>query len=78
MVEFKQAGTGKLLRAFHDKPSTPFPDGTKLVFGGGEIELRNDEWFNIDQVIPLFSDFLNHGRRPESVDWRDAGLEVEN
>lgn len=72
MVETFDASTTTRLRAFHDKPSPVFPDGTVLAFGGGELRLRSDEWFHASAVVEIFLCF-RHGRRyPDTVHWRPA------
>ena len=57
-------------RAFHDFSSTQFSDGTRLVFGGGDIALKKDEWFNIEQSISIFTSFLGEKKFPENISWR--------
>jgi hypothetical protein len=72
MVESFDVSTSTRLRAFHDKPSPVFPDGTVLAFGGGEMRLRSDEWFQASCVVEIFLCF-KHGRRyPGTVRWRSA------
>ncbi|VWC02479.1 hypothetical protein [Burkholderia lata] len=59
-------------RAFHDKPSPVRPDGTILVFRAGNISMRSDEWFMVDQVVEVFLAFLNGAPYPSFIDWRPA------
>lgn len=72
MVESFDSATSTRLRAFHDKPSPVFPDGTVLAFGGGELRLKSDEWFHASAVVEIFQCF-KHGRRyPDTVHWRSV------
>jgi len=59
-------------RAFHNKPSPVRPDGTILVFRAGNIPMRSDEWFMVDQVVEVFLAFLSETRYPPFVHWRVA------
>lgn len=71
MLEWKDAPSGKHYRGYQDNPSTPFPDGTVLAFSGGEIALKNNEWFNIDQAISVFEAFLKKMEMPSYIKWRN-------
>lgn len=72
MVEKFDAATQARWRAFHDKPSPVFPDGTLLVFGAGELALKADEWFAADAVVDIFLCFKAARGYPDSVHWRAA------
>ena len=72
MLEKRDMASGKHYRAHQDSPSTPFPDGTILSFSGGDISIKNDEWFNIDQVVEVFTAFLRNQDMPKFVKWRDV------
>lgn len=72
MVERFDAATGKRERAFHDKPSPIYPDGTLLVFGAGELSLKSDEWFVADAVVEIFLCFKEARPYPDAVHWRAA------
>ena len=69
--------SNELYRGYQATPSTPFPDGTILKFGGGEIRMRNDEWFNIAQVVEVFLAFLEKRAMPSFVKWRDISEILE-
>ncbi|EDN70227.1 hypothetical protein BGP_1974 [Beggiatoa sp. PS] len=71
LLEKRETSTGKHYRAYHDFPSTPFPDGTILSFSGSRIVMRNNEWFNIEQIIEVFVTLLNQQNMPEFVKWQD-------
>jgi len=72
MVERFDVSTSTRLRAFHDKPSPVFPDGTVLAFGAGELRLKSDEWFHASAALEIFLCF-SHGRSyPDTVHWRPA------
>ncbi|RTD87551.1 hypothetical protein EJO68_24640 [Variovorax atrisoli] len=72
MVEKYEVSGDNRMRAFHDKPSPVFPDGTVLVFGGGELKMKADEWFLSDMVVELFLCFFHKREYPENVGWRKA------
>src|ERR1044072_1359050 len=72
MVERYDAASRKRFRAFHDKPSPVYPDGTILSFRAGNIPMRSDEWFMSTQVADIFAAFLNGRELPPYVSWRDA------
>ncbi|MDO1475522.1 hypothetical protein HNB49_17580 [Comamonas thiooxydans] len=72
MVEHFDASTMARSRAFHDKPSPVFPDGTILAFRAGNIPMRSDEWFMSTQVIDIFLAFLSYTSFPAYVHWRPA------
>lgn len=71
LLERRDAGEGRQWRAFLSEPTVPFEDGTELVFGGGRVRLRQDEWLNIDLVVEVFTAFLEGRTLPDSVRWRD-------
>jgi len=71
MLERREAASGRHYRAYHDKPSTVFADGTILAFGGGKIPLAADEWFMAQIVADVFSAFLRGETLPSSIQWRD-------
>lgn len=70
-LEKRDVTTGKHFRGYKDEKSKVFPDGTALVFGGGEIRLQADEWFNVDEVSAVFTSFLKREELPTFVRWRD-------
>ncbi|MGN8064929.1 hypothetical protein ACTJK4_25045 [Ralstonia sp. 22111] len=72
MVELFDLPTKVHSRAFHDKPSTVRPDGTILVFGGGNLPMRSDEWFIANQVAEIFLAFRVNDPFPSYVSWRPA------
>lgn len=72
MVERFDPATGMRERAFHDRPSPVFPDGTRLVFGAGTLTLKSDEWFVADAVVEIFLCFKESRQYPDTVSWRSA------
>ncbi|ATQ42354.1 hypothetical protein CSW64_07970 [Caulobacter mirabilis] len=72
LLERHDASTGKHFRAFHGKPSSVFADGTALVFSGGAVRLRSDEWFSSAVVAEAFSAFTCGSPLPEGISWRDV------
>lgn len=67
MVERFDALTSTRLRAFHDKPSPVYSDGTILTFGGGELRLKSDEWFQASVVVEMFLCFKYGRSYPETA-----------
>lgn len=60
------------LRAYHDKPNPVCPDGIILLFRAGNLSMESDEWFKSDQVVEIFSAFMNGSEVPAYVVWRRA------
>jgi hypothetical protein len=77
MVEWFDAGSKKHFRAWQELPISVFPDGTHLVFSGGSIPPRQNEWFKIGQVLELFRAFSS-GRIMEAVHWREITETLSN
>ena len=71
MLERREASTGQHFRAFHDKRSAVFADGTRLAFSGGEVLLASDEWFTSSDVEDVFIAFLRGEALPSRIMWRD-------
>ena len=72
LLERRDAASGRHYRAFHNKPSTVFADGTLLAFSGGNIPLRSDEWFTAAVVADAFCAFSKGVGLPEAIRWRDV------
>ncbi|MCY1222433.1 hypothetical protein D9M68_831150 [compost metagenome] len=72
MVERFDASSSARVRAFHDKSSPIFPDGTVLSFGAGELRLMADEWFQASAVVEIFLCFKHCREYPDNVHWRPA------
>jgi len=64
MVERFDVSTSTRVRAFHDKPSPVFPDGTVLAFGASELRLKSDEWFHasaiVESLLQVWTQLSNH------------------
>jgi hypothetical protein len=71
MLERCEAATARHFRAYSDRTHPVFADGTIFSFGGGEIPLKADEWFNITDVEEIFLAFLTGVEFPTFVKWRD-------
>jgi len=74
-LEKRDAHNKTQYRAYSDKPSVPFPDGSILSFTGGDIALKKDEWFNIEKIIEVFVAFANSEELPEGIQWRKLELD---
>ncbi|WLI06922.1 hypothetical protein PSH66_00920 [Pseudomonas sp. FP597] len=73
-IERYDAKSKKLFRGYHSNSSTNFEDGTLLSFSAGRVPLKKDEWFNIDDVIEVFSLFNKNQVLPESICWREINV----
>jgi len=71
LLEKREDNTGRHYRAFQHTPVVPFADGTELVFSAGRIRLLAGEWFRIEQVVEVFSAFLDGRPEPADLHWRD-------
>lgn len=71
MIEMRDASARRHYRAYHEIDKPIHPDGTLLVFGGGEIPLKADEWFSAPIVADVFVSFLKCERLPSTIKWRD-------
>lgn len=72
MLEMRDVEAKRHYRAYHDIERAIHPDGTLLVFGGGEIPLKADEWFAAASVAEAFIAFLKGEELPGSIKWRDV------
>ncbi|AZF24379.1 hypothetical protein [Pseudomonas sp. R2-60-08W] len=77
-IERYDAKSKKLFRGYHSNSSMNFEDGTLLSFGGGRVPLNKDEWFNIDDVIEVFSLFTQNQTLPENIYWREIRVLDQN
>lgn len=71
MIERREARTRRHVRAYRDRVSRTFADGTLLVFGGGRIRMRSDEWFTAQDVEAAFVSVLRGEPLPGHIRWRD-------
>jgi hypothetical protein len=71
MIERRDVSKGRHYRAFQDKKSAVFADGTALVFSGGEVKLASNEWFVSQDVEDTFLAFLRGEPLPPRIKWRD-------
>lgn len=72
MLEMRDAAARRHYRAYQDVDRPIHPDGTLLVFGGGEIPLKADEWFAAPMVADAFVSFLKGEELTSSIRWRDV------
>lgn len=72
MLERRDAVSGRHFRGFRLEKNSSYPDGTRLVFGAGEIALQSDEWFNHTEVAEVFTAFLCGSELPAFINWRDV------
>jgi hypothetical protein len=75
MLERRDVATGNHYRGFKETTNPNYPDGTRLVFGAGEIMMQSDEWFLQGEIAEVFAAFLNKQSFPSFVKWRHKSLE---
>jgi hypothetical protein len=72
-VEVRDAASGRHYRAHQTTQHPVFPDGTALMFGGGELILLGNEWFTSSQAVQLVLEFQQGQLLPTSASgWRDV------
>jgi len=71
MMEKRDVAANRHFRAYQDKRSPVFADGSILAFSGGEIKLLADEWFTSADVEETFLAFLEGNPPPSRIKWRD-------
>jgi hypothetical protein len=74
MIELKDCDAKKHYRGYVDTPIAKIADGTELVFGGGKIKLKSDEWLTIEEVEKCFLAFFDKVPLPDAVHWREIEL----
>jgi hypothetical protein len=77
MLERRDVVAGRHLRGYKNERSNVFPDGTTLVFGGGQLRLLADEWFTAAEVLAVFLPFLRSEPPPLWIQWRDVTTTLE-
>lgn len=78
LLEKRDIVSGRHYRAFRQERSTVFPDGTKLVFGGGEMPLQADEWMTAAIVADAFIAFRSGSPLSPTIRWRDVTANQES
>lgn len=71
LIEKRFAADHRVFRAYQDKRSSVFADGSILSFNGGSIALRSDEWFEASDALDLFLAFANGQPDPVLFHWRE-------
>ena len=59
-------------RAFQQPPVVPWPGVTRLPISGGDISLRQEEYFRIHQITDAFLAFFYRQPFPDYIQWRDV------
>lgn len=68
---------GTHFRAFQSTPVASHPDGTKLIFSGGEISMAQCDWFLLPQVIEVFVAYASGREISGAVHWNRIELDAE-
>lgn len=72
LLELYRANTDERFRAYGNVKNKAFPDGTLLIFRGGQIPMMADEWMKIEEVIEAFNCFLENREFPSVIHWRPS------
>jgi len=70
-LEWRDMKRGRHFRAFQQPPVVPWPGITILRVSGGDVHLRQEEYYRIPQVTEAFLAFFHHQPFPDYVQWRD-------
>ena len=79
VVEKRNAGSTRNLRARLSSPKVPFKGVTTLPVGGGMVKANPEEFLFIDDVIPLFEAFFTNSETgSDNITWHamDENFEV--
>jgi hypothetical protein len=71
-LEWRDMKRRRHFRAFQQPPVVPWPGITQLPVSGGNVSLRQEEYFRIMQVTEAFLAFFHHQPFPEYIQWRDV------
>jgi hypothetical protein len=63
-------------RAFQQPPVVPWPGVTRIYVIGGELCLRQEEYFSPTQATEALLAFLHHQPFPNYIQWRDITSEL--
>ncbi len=77
-LERRDAVNRRHCRAHLDAPGKVVPDGTLLVFSGGEIKLHADEWLMSSLVEDAFLAFMKDEPFPQAIHWRGMSAMFED
>ena len=70
-LEWRDMKGPRHFRGFQQPPVVPWPGVTRLPVSGGDVSLRQEEYFRIQQVTDAFLAFFQRQPFPEYVQWRD-------
>jgi hypothetical protein len=66
----RRDANGTHFRAKQLEPVVRFEDGTILAFSGGELRMKQAEWFLLDQIVEILGSFASSGEAPAYVEWQ--------
>ena len=75
-LEWRDMKQCKHFRAFQQPSIVPWPGITRLPVSGGEVSMRQDEYFRIQQVTEAFLAFFHRQPFPAYIQWRDISKEL--
>ena len=67
----RRDSTGGHYRGYKESTNLNYPDGTRLVFGAGDVIMQSDEWFLETEVAEVFCAFLSGQTLPDFAKWRE-------
>ena len=70
-LEWQDRAAHRHYFAFQAPPVVTHPDGTKLGTSAGDIFMKQDEFFFMEQVIEVFIAFSQRQPFPSNIQWRD-------
>jgi hypothetical protein len=77
-LEWRDLKRGRHFRAHQNPPVVPWSGITRLPVSGGDVSLRQEEYFRIQQVTEAFLAFFHHQPFPAYIQWRDITDELAN
>ena len=75
---YRYIGSGAKTFEPVDASGKVLPDGTLLVFSGGEIKLQADEWLMSSLVEEAFLAFMDDKPFPQAIHWREMSAMLED
>lgn len=75
-LEWRDMKQRKHFRAFQQPPIVPWPGVSRLPVSGGDVLLRQEEYFRIQQVTEAFLAFFHRQPFPAYIQWRDVSGEL--
>jgi hypothetical protein len=75
-LEWHDTKSQRHCRAFQQPPVVPWPGVTRIYVIGGELSLRQEEYFSPTQATEALLAFLHQQPFPNFIQWRDIASEL--